>query len=321
MSNTIIDKLTESQLEGRSCLNCGAEISQKPKKVRRIYCSISCGEKFRYWSTSAEIAEIRKHFKSLDKEKLKTKYTCKCCGKEFEYYKHRERFYCSKECSNTSHSYKESHKQVTTNEIRLTASSFVMEQAFEMLEQGFTVGEIVQATGCGERRVYRWKQTHDERKSRDYTPHHRPPEEPYYRYIHTRSPVEWLAALNDEMYGDPKYQKPRKKAKKRNVILACNTVFGGKGLSALLEVVQSELKLNPADGNTYAFCSIDRDQVMYFTKNKCGFQFVLQTREYGRFIWASSKLGETISLTQDEFDFILMGSKNWRESKLIPKNT
>jgi len=307
-------KLTEGQLKGKCCLNCGTPI-QQPATAIKMFCGRNCRRRFQYHMSPEDREAIRQllciaHNPSprqrQEKPKVEYKqfYTCKCCGKEFEGYKYRQRVYCSRDCNNKSHSYTGSGRQIATEEIQLLPSSATQRAAKEMRAAGKTNTEIAYALGCNLSTVQGWM-----RNTRQKTTpaQHRPFSEPFYRYIHARSAVEWRAVLQDEMRCNPAYaglELPQD----RPVTLVCGTVFSRTKLYALTAIAES-LDFDPLDGNTYAFCGMQREDLMYFRWDGGGFQYTKRQRDYGRYVWPSEKVGKSIAVTALEFEFILYGSQ------------
>jgi hypothetical protein len=305
-------KLTQEQLDGKNCLNCGGVIIQTAGKPVRMYCDRNCARQF-YYNTSPEehaairrqVLEARKPVPGTPKE-YRQIYVCKCCGKEFEGYKYRRRVYCSRECNNASHSYAGSKRQVPTEEICLSPSSAAYRAAKEMGAAGKKDREIADTLGCNIGTVQGWL-----RNTRHKTTpaQHRPFSEPFYRYIHARSAVEWIAVLNDEMRCTQGDVCAGNETRERSVILVCQTVHARRPLYALAAIVESGLGLDPLDGNIYAFCGITREDLIYFRWDGGGFQLTKRNRAYGRYVWPGEKLAQSIAVTPAEFAFILYGSQ------------
>lgn len=68
------------------CRECGAEIIQKPKRKKQIFCCKSCREK--WWAEHAD--RINK--------KAVYEFVCAHCGKPFTAYGNKHRKYCSHSC-------------------------------------------------------------------------------------------------------------------------------------------------------------------------------------------------------------------------------
>jgi len=295
-------QLTLEQLQGEACLTCGTAISQK-QGTRRKYCSQKCESQFHYWTSSEQRAEIRQQLDTTSPSRVM--YICKCCGAEFEGYKYRRRIYCSRDCNNKSHSYAGSSKQVTTQEIQLSPSSATHRAAMEMRARGATPAEIAKALACNVSTVQGWLRTYEKRL--EAPPSHRPFSEPFYRYIHARSAAEWRAVLQDEMQCSPVYAGAEIPPG-NTVVLICNTIHARTKLYALAAIADS-LGLEPLDGKTYAFCGMQRENLMCLRWDGGGFQLTKRQRDYGRYVWPGEKVGKFIAVTSLEFEFILYGSQ------------
>jgi uncharacterized C2H2 Zn-finger protein len=308
--------LTQKQLEGKHCLVCSREISQPRGGHRRMYCGDSCSHQFRCYTSPEQQSQIKQQLREAQyilkhgqQQPRRTRnsiqfYICKRCGEAFEDYKYKKRIYCSRDCNNKSHRYSDSENLAVTEEIRLLPSSATQCAAKEMRAAGKTNTEIADALGCNLSTVQGWLRN----TRRKTTPaQHRPFSEPFYRYIHARSAVEWRAVLQDEMQCNPAYaglEFPQD----RPVTLVCGTVFSRTKLYALAALAES-LGLDPLNGNTYAFCSPEREWLIFLRWDGSGFQLTKRQRDYGRYVWPGEKLGKSIAVTALEFEFILFGSQ------------
>lgn len=88
--NPISEMTTEAQESAMFCKNCGAVIEHTPKKKEKVFCSDKC--RSMWWN---------KHNDALSHRTVNKK-VCAYCGKEFVYYRNRERIYCSRECSSNA---------------------------------------------------------------------------------------------------------------------------------------------------------------------------------------------------------------------------
>jgi len=297
-------ELTQAQLDGKSCLNCGREISQTPRVRQKMFCCKNCCRQFNYNTSPEQRTEIKQRL--WKPPPFLTTYICKCCGKEFEGERYPRRVYCSRECNNKSHSYAGSEKQVEPEEFSLSPSSATQRAAKEMHAAGKKAREIADTLGCNVSTVQGWL-----RNTRQKTTpaQHRPFSEPYYRYIHARSAAEWLAVLNDEMRCTPGYAYEDLEQQEKSVVFVCGTVYLTKSLYALVGFVEYELGMSPTDGSLYVFCNPSRNRLKCFRWDGAGFQETKRERDYGSYVWPGQRHGRTIAVTPAEFEFILYGSQ------------
>ena len=294
-------KLTQEQLEGRQCLNCGAGISQNKKRNNRLFCSQRCGAQFRYNTTPQEKEKTKQQLREM--RNTWATYVCKCCGIEFEDLKIRRRLYCSRACSNASHGYIINKKQVETDEVYLSPHYGMRCDAIKMRSAGMSVAEIAEAIDCYPSMVRAWLIPYERRQNEILD--HRPFSDPFFRYMRARNSVEWIAILNDEMHRTPNFTDTQIEVA---VVLCCGIVHAKSGLFALTARVE-ELGLEPTNGNVYAFCGTGRETLVYFRWDGSGFQFTSRLRSYGTYVWPSEKVGKTLVITYREFEFILYGSQ------------
>ena len=72
--------------EATICKNCGAQLINKPKRKKRVFCCNKC--KMQYWNNHHKLSDSQKSVISK----------CECCGKEFYSYKSKSKKFCSREC-------------------------------------------------------------------------------------------------------------------------------------------------------------------------------------------------------------------------------
>ena len=308
--------MTQNQLQGKSCLNCDAALEQAPGQKRRRYCGIKCERQYYYRTSPEQRAEIRRQlYESQGNEKSyrpkglgKQTYTCKCCGKPFEGYVRKKPVYCSRECNNASHSHAGSGRQLKTEEVRLSQSSATHRAALELRAAGKEANEIAAELECRLTTVQSWLRVYDRRQTEP--PKKRRYSEPYFRYIHARSAVEWCAVLKDEMQDTPGYlYNPAHETQEKSVVLISPTLSLVKSLYGLAAIVEFELNMNPRDGRTYVFCSPQRYRLKYFRWDGTGFQEARRQRGHSRYVWPLERQGATVAVTPAEFEFILYGSQ------------
>lgn len=68
------------------CKNCGAEITQNPKRKKKLFCCDGCRRK--WWNTHMYMVERKAWYD----------FVCPNCGKEFRVYGNGHRKYCCHEC-------------------------------------------------------------------------------------------------------------------------------------------------------------------------------------------------------------------------------
>ena len=317
LQNKRLANLTQRQREGKECLTCGRGISQPPGGQRKMYCSDHCSDRFRCCTTAEQRSNIRQQQRETQyvlkhgqpqprrvrRDDFRT-YVCKCCGEEFVGEKSRRPVYCSRDCNNKSHSYAGSSKQIAIEEICLPPSSATRHAAKEMRAAGKSIKKIAAALDCNLGTAQGWLRNTGQKTA---SAHHRPFSEPFFRYIYARNAAEWRAVLQDEMQSSPVYaglELPQGKT----VILVCDTIHARTKLYALPAIAES-LGFDPLDGKTYAFCGILRETLVFFRWDGGGFQLTKRQRNYGRYVWPSGKVGNSIAVTALEFEFILYGSQ------------
>jgi transposase len=95
----------------------------------------------------------------------------------------------------------------------------------------------------------------------------------------------------------------------KRVYLACGETDMRKQINGLAAIVEVSFKLNPFDGALFVFCNRSRDRLKILVWDDDGFWLYFKRLEKGRFRWP--KIGEeaTITLSGEELDILLGGSK------------
>ena len=86
-----------------------------------------------------------------------------------------------------------------------------------------------------------------------------------------------------------------------------------KQINGLAAIVEAGFKLDPFDGALFVFCNRSRDRLKILVWDGDGFWLCFKRLEKGRFRWP--KIGEeaTITLSGEELDILLGGSKLTRK--------
>ena len=76
----------QAEVQGCTCLCCGASISQIARQKPKKFCSDRCRNK--WWNAHLDLA----------KRKANYDFTCQFCGRQFSAYGNKNRKYCSHSC-------------------------------------------------------------------------------------------------------------------------------------------------------------------------------------------------------------------------------
>jgi hypothetical protein len=117
---------------------------------------------------------------------------------------------------------------------------------------------------------------------------------------------EWLKKLRAE-YKDVGCETPG--FENRSINLMCGTVGVRKSADNLAALITARLKLDPRDGNIYAFCGKKREHMKYLFWDGNGFRVLSRRRERGTYPWPPEKFGAAIPVTAQDFSLILQGER------------
>lgn len=287
-----------------TCLWCASAVPQTMGARRIMYCNRTC--RSRYWQATPK--EERDHNRELlravqPKSASRQEYTCKYCGKSFEGYIKKPRNYCSRSCSYAAHSYEGDGCRVDSLDV--PAGSDLCEKALRMHSEGILTAEIARQLGCPSRTVALWI-NHGKKLQSNPAVYHKMTE-PHFRYIYASNADIWIKVLRDEMN---KTGAPHTGGiiSGRYVRLICGTINTHKSADNLAAIVASKFGLDPFDGGYFAFCGKSREYIRYIRWDGGGFQMTMRQRERGLYVWPPMRLGMPITVTAEEFEFILSGS-------------
>jgi transposase len=99
----------------------------------------------------------------------------------------------------------------------------------------------------------------------------------------------------------------------KKIYLACGPTDMRKAIDGLAGLAEGSLKLDLFDGALFVFCNRSRDRLKILEWDGDGFWLHLKRLEKGRFKWPSGSNPETMSLSVEELEYLLEGSKLTRK--------
>src|ERR1035438_4019312 len=85
-----------------------------------------------------------------------------------------------------------------------------------------------------------------------------------------------------------------------------------KSINGLSEIVESELKIKPFSGAMFVFMGRSRDRIKVLYWDKSGFALWYKRLEEAKFCWKRSFEKDVITLTPEEFAWLLSGVDVWK---------
>ncbi len=129
----------------------------------------------------------------------------------------------------------------------------------------------------------------------------------YSRYKKAESATSWVDILRRHEH-ESIYESTGTDFGGKQIHLVCGAMNNVRGLEQLSSIISVRLRMNPFNGDVYAFCGQTRDNVRYIRWDGSGFQITVRRREHGRYIWPGHKLGQIITVSAKDFAFILGGT-------------
>jgi transposase len=91
------------------------------------------------------------------------------------------------------------------------------------------------------------------------------------------------------------------------VYLACGVTDMRKSIDGLAAIVTHSFELDPFDTSLFVFCNRDRDRLKILRWDTNGFWLYYRRLERGRFRWPSMAVGQTVTITRRQLQWLLDG--------------
>jgi transposase len=95
----------------------------------------------------------------------------------------------------------------------------------------------------------------------------------------------------------------------KRVYLACGHTDMRKQINGLAIIVESNFELDPFDGALFVFCNRTRDRVKILEWDVDGWWLHFKRLEKGRFKWPAPSEDATMTLTGEELNYLLSGTR------------
>lgn len=95
----------------------------------------------------------------------------------------------------------------------------------------------------------------------------------------------------------------------KRVYLACGHTDMRKQINGLAIIVESSFELDPFDGALFVFCNRTRDRVKILEWDVDGWWLHFKRLEKGRFKWPAPSEDATMTLTGEELNYLLSGTR------------
>jgi len=95
----------------------------------------------------------------------------------------------------------------------------------------------------------------------------------------------------------------------KRVYLACGKTDMRKNINGLAAVVEGSFKLDPFGDTVFVFCNRNRDRLKILEWDGDGFWLHFKRLEKGRFRWPAEGSEATMTLTQEELEILIKGTK------------
>ena len=97
--------------------------------------------------------------------------------------------------------------------------------------------------------------------------------------------------------------------KGKKVYLACGKTDMRKSINGLAAIVERSFKLSPFDEALFVFCNQNRDRIKILEWDTDGFWLYFKRLEKGHFRWPAVGEESAMTLTAEELQILLGGSK------------
>jgi transposase len=101
----------------------------------------------------------------------------------------------------------------------------------------------------------------------------------------------------------------------KRIYLACGHTDMRKSIDGLSAVVVQSFRLDPFDGALFVFCNRSHDRIKILEWDEDGFWVYFKRLEKGRFRWPAFGKESTMTLSGEEMEYLLGGTKLSRKLK------
>jgi len=95
----------------------------------------------------------------------------------------------------------------------------------------------------------------------------------------------------------------------KRVFLACGHTDMRKNINGLATIVEGSFKLDPYNGALFVFCNRQRNRVKILVWDEDGYWLYFKRLEKGHFGWPAVGEDATMTLTGDELNILLSGTR------------
>ena len=95
----------------------------------------------------------------------------------------------------------------------------------------------------------------------------------------------------------------------KRIYLACGKTDMRKSINGLAAIVEGSFNLDPFDGTLFVFCNHSRDRMKILEWDGDGFWLYFKRLEKGRFRWPALGEEATMTLSGEELNILLCGTR------------
>jgi len=311
------------------CQRCGRELTQVQRWNRKKYCSRDCfydthfGERVEWngvWIRPGQTLEILKLYrKGLSESEARKvagadfktmrrirntpefatflpKRLCLFCGKSLEQ-KYSGNKYCSKSCKGKAeYDRKNAQDGRTTRRVDQEKRG----RAIDLFARGLDGGSIARYLDVSPQEINGWLYKYPIKRAPEICPEVVPLLPLKHRLNYAENADEWKSILHDAAggFGAPGH-----------VVLVTETLHGGGAPGRYASIVLEKLKLNIADGASFAFCNVLRNAVTVLEWKYENWNLTRTLKTSGTFLWPREDLGDFVTVTHAAFSHLLSYQK------------
>ena len=274
------ERKKRERYEDKTCPQCGKEFSPERKSGKPSrFCCRACN--IAWWSAHRDSPNRKAYSYSQ----------CQLCGKEFRVYSGYSRKFCSKACAALGYTRGCKVDEVIEGYKKPPRVSLKSE-ALRLRVAGHRYSAIARSLGLSVNTVKSWCLRAGMGKPKTY--------ESCVIPRRVTDPEDWLERLN--ALDPPRLCSPKQR---QRVFLACGITKISGGVDVLCAVVEYRLKMDPYNGDIYAFCDWNHKRLKWIWWDGSGFCVGLRRMEYGVYPWPCAQMGKILELSEEEFSFLL----------------
>ena len=216
---------------------------------------------------------------------VKRYFTCMHCGIDFVTTQRSKYIpkYCSRSCFNDAQ-----FGEIIPNKIGLVRNPMCLE-ALKLYQTGLSQREAARRAGISQYVLTEWLRKYGKEMR---------PSSLKQRLQGAKTAKKWLSVLRGAAPIKSRKSGPATR-------LICEVTYGNAGMNKLVTIISEGLRIDPLNGEIFAFCNKEHNIITTITWN--GTMFIISNfpRQHGKYPWPHERFGASITASASEFEALM----------------